>query len=134
MKRLSARLDRFAAAFAAAAGFPKDPAAPISAPGADFSAERGIQIMRCARPQKKEPSGHVVHLPTLSERKTELSIIRWCYAVADIRADSPRFAYYVSRWDVPAKVAALLPPAPLTKSPPIAANRPGMDAIRTGRP
>lgn len=45
------------------------------------------------------------HFPTSQERKTAIDIIRWTYAVAGIRPDSPRFAYYVSRWNVPFKVS-----------------------------
>jgi len=53
-----------------------------------------------ANPKKS----NIAHFPTSKERDDELAIIRWCIAVPNIRADSPRFAYYVSRWDVPGKI------------------------------
>jgi len=46
MPTLSPRLEKFAAAFAAAAGFPKNPPLPVAAPTTDFFPERRIQIMR----------------------------------------------------------------------------------------
>lgn len=46
----------------------------------------------------------VAHFPLTPEVKTALDIIRFVYAVAGIPGDSPRFVYYVSRWDVPRKV------------------------------
>lgn len=51
------------------------------------------------------PTLNTAHFPTSDEKQTAIKIIQWCYVVANLRADSPRFAYYVSRWDVPGKVA-----------------------------
>lgn len=48
----------------------------------------------------------IAHFPTSKERDEALNIIKWCVAIPQIRADSPRFPYYVSRWDVPGKIAA----------------------------
>jgi len=64
--------------------------------------------MRSTRTPKKEPNGQIMHFPTSNDREFALSIIRWCMAVPKIQADSPRFAYYVSRWAVPEKVARAL--------------------------
>lgn len=105
MSRLAPRLEKFAAAFAAAAGFPKNPPLPVTAPTPDFIEAGAMQIMRSTRTPQKEPNGQIIHFPTSNEREFALSIIRWCMAVPKIQADSPRFAYYVSRWDVPGKVA-----------------------------
>ena len=52
---------------------------------------------------KKQPV--IVHLSS-PEHENYIKIIKWCYAVAGIPADSPRFAHYVSRWRVPDKIAA----------------------------
>lgn len=38
------------------------------------------------------------------EHQQAIDIIKWTYSVAKLPADSPRFAYYVSRWDVPSKI------------------------------
>lgn len=46
-----------------------------------------------------------VHSIASQEKLDALDLIRWVFAVARIPADSPRFAYYVSRWDVPNKIA-----------------------------
>lgn len=43
--------------------------------------------------------------PLKIKQQTAINIIRWCLAVPKLRPDSPRFAYYVSRWDVPTKIA-----------------------------
>ena len=64
-----------------------------------------MKIMRSTRKQQKNPTGQITHFPTSHERETAFNIIRWCMAVAKLPADSPRFAYYVSRWDVPGKIA-----------------------------
>lgn len=88
MVKLSPRLARFAAAFAAATGLP--------APAEDNA--NYAQLCQIPLP-------NILHFPSSKERSDELDIIRWCYAVAGIAADSPRFAYYVSRWDVPGKIA-----------------------------
>lgn len=45
------------------------------------------------------------HDITSQDQKEAVDLIRWVFAVANIRADSPRFAYYVSRWRVPEKIA-----------------------------
>lgn len=47
-----------------------------------------------------------LHVITSEAQKTAIDLIRWVFAVANIRADSPRFAYYVSRWRVPEKITA----------------------------
>ena len=47
---------------------------------------------------------NVAHFPTSQERKDALNIIKWCMAVANLPANSPRFSHYVSRWDVPTKI------------------------------
>lgn len=88
MVKLSPRLARFAAAFAAATGLP----AP---------AEDNANYAHHAHTKKSS----IAHFQTSQDRSTAFNIIRWCMAVAQLPADSPRFAYYVSRWDVPNKVA-----------------------------
>ena len=95
MPTLSPRLARFAADFAAAHGW-QHPPAPILTPG-----------VHSANYAQHEPSQNplIAHFPTSKELKTAFDIIRWTLAVAGIAANSPRFAYYVSRWDVPGKVA-----------------------------
>lgn len=105
MSRLAPRLEKFAAAFAAAAGFPKNPPLPVTTPTPDFIEAGAMQIMRSTRTEQKQPTGQITHFPTSNERQSALNIIQWCMAVAKLPADSPRFAYYVSRWDVPGKVA-----------------------------
>ena len=47
----------------------------------------------------------LAHFPTSQERKDAINVIRWVWSVAGLPADSPRFSHYVSRWDVPAKIA-----------------------------
>ncbi len=46
-----------------------------------------------------------VHSLFSSEQQEAIDLIRWVYAVARLPADSPRFAWYVSRWAVPDKIA-----------------------------
>jgi hypothetical protein len=46
-----------------------------------------------------------VHNIISNDRADALDLVKWVFAVANIRADSPRFAYYVSRWNVPEKIA-----------------------------
>ena len=46
-----------------------------------------------------------VHIITSKDQQEAVDLIRWVFAVAAIRADSPRFSYYVSRWRVPEKIA-----------------------------
>lgn len=55
--------------------------------------------------QTTPKKSNLAHFPTSEEIQTALDIIRWRHAVANIRADSPRVSYYVSRWNVPGKVA-----------------------------
>lgn len=127
MPGLSPRLERFAAAFASAAGFSNNPPLPVTPPAPDFHQNGGMQIMRTAHTQKKDPSGRVAHLPISSERKTALHTIRWCYSVANLRADSPRLSYYVSRWDAPGKVARALAAGTFDE---LTANCPPIDPAR----
>lgn len=47
-----------------------------------------------------------VHSITSQSQNEAVDLIRWALAVAGIPADSPRFAYYFSRWRIPDKVAA----------------------------
>lgn len=47
-----------------------------------------------------------VHCITSQSQDEAVDLIRWVLAVAGIPADSPRFAYYFSRWCIPDKVAA----------------------------
>jgi len=70
-----------------------------------------------ARPKKSRPgqecqhnaggmnNAHVFNLLNDPVKKTALDVVRWCLAVANLRPDSPRFCYYVSRWNVPDKIA-----------------------------
>lgn len=64
-----------------------------------------------------------LHVITSQEQEKAVEIIRWVYSVAKMPADSPRFAYYVSRWRVPEKIEAAREAGILTeileKSPPI---------------
>lgn len=46
-----------------------------------------------------------LHVITSENQAEALDLVKWVFAVANIRADSPRFAYYVSRWNVPDKIA-----------------------------
>lgn len=101
MVKLSPRLARFAAAFAAATGLP----APAE-DNANYAHPRALK--KTGDNAGPTPHLNLAHFPTSEEKQTAINIIRWCYAVSDLRADSPRFAYYVSRWDVPAKVASAI--------------------------
>lgn len=48
-----------------------------------------------------------LHVIPLSDEKTKaLEVLQWCLVVGRIAPDSPRLSYYVSRWNVPAKIAA----------------------------
>ena len=49
---------------------------------------------------------HVNYLPSYEKNRDAIDLIRWVLAVAKLPADSPRFAYYVSRWRVPEKISA----------------------------
>lgn len=50
---------------------------------------------------------HVAKL--LSDEKMErYRVLQWCLVVAHLEPDSPRLAYYVSRWRVPEKIASAL--------------------------
>lgn len=82
---------------------------PSPDPGNDAE---GIHIMRLWQSQKKgdhradnPKMPTVAHFPISESVNQALDIIRWCLAVAQLRPDSPRFAHYVSRWDVPGKIA-----------------------------
>ncbi len=46
-----------------------------------------------------------VHSITSRDQQEAIDLIRWTFAVANTRADSPRFCWYVSRWAVPEKIA-----------------------------
>jgi hypothetical protein len=46
-----------------------------------------------------------VHSITSDSQNDAIDLIRWVMAVARLQADSPRFAWYVSRWRVPEKIA-----------------------------
>lgn len=50
------------------------------------------------------PLGNL-HVITSKNQAEATDLVKWVFAVANIRADSPRFDYYVSRWNVPAKIA-----------------------------
>lgn len=45
-------------------------------------------------------------IPLSDEKKKALEVLQWCIAVGRIPPDSPLLSYYVSRWNVPAKIAA----------------------------
>lgn len=45
-------------------------------------------------------------LPLSDEKSKALEVLQWCLVVARIPPDSPRLSYYVSRWNVPAKIEA----------------------------
>lgn len=52
-------------------------------------------------------NGNRLHcLPLSDEKKNALEVLQWCISVGRIAPDSPRLPYYVSRWNVPAKIAA----------------------------
>lgn len=52
-------------------------------------------------------NGNRLHcLPLSDEKKNALEVLQWCLVVGRIAPDSPRLPYYVSRWNVPAKIAA----------------------------
>lgn len=93
----------------------QNPTLPVKNPAPDMPAKLNI-----TRPDntnyanqsgiKKSATGadnrlHV-HVITSKDQAEAVDLIRWVFAVAGIRADSPRFAYYVSRWRVPEKIAA----------------------------
>ena len=103
MVKLTPRAAAFAAACLASIKA-KNPTPPILTPAIDFFDGRKIQIMRTRTNGANQNSNSIAHFPTSQERKDALNIIRWTLAVAGIYADSPRFAYYVSRWDVPNKI------------------------------
>jgi len=50
----------------------------------------------------------VVHelYPLSDKEKEALLVLQWCLVIARIQPDSPRLAWYCSRWHVPEKVAA----------------------------
>ncbi|WP_265942489.1 hypothetical protein [Dechloromonas sp. A34] len=82
-----------------------------------------------AKLQRTKKSGQSAPLPnvhfiTSKDQNTAIDLIRWVLAVAGIRADSPRFAYYVSRWRVPEKIFAAKKAGTFTES---IANCPPID-------
>jgi transcriptional regulator with XRE-family HTH domain len=90
----------------------KPPPAPISHPAPPFPAvlpEKADFLHYVKRPQhKKTDEGETaknIHSIASPDQENALDIVKWCYGLAHIPADSPRFAYYVSRWNVPEKVA-----------------------------
>lgn len=50
------------------------------------------------------PLGNL-HVITSQNQAEALDLVKWVFTVANLRADSPRFDYYVSRWNVPEKIA-----------------------------
>ena len=62
---------------------------------------------KCRSVKKAARTGPMknIHDITSKERTEQLDVVRWVYAVAGLPADSPRFAWYVSRWRVPEKIA-----------------------------
>lgn len=63
----------------------------------------------CEIAKHKPISRNTVHHIALSEEnRTALRVLQWCLCVAKIAPDSPRLAYYVSRWNVPGKIDAAL--------------------------
>lgn len=99
--KLSPRLAAFAAAYTdALRARCKNPAPPELPPTPDFFCAQTTNYAHLP----KQPINNIVHFPTSRERNDALDIIRWCMTVPKIPADSPRFAYYVSRWDVPTKI------------------------------
>jgi len=56
------------------------------------------------KPRKTESALHCVALS--EEKKLALLVLQWCLMVARIPPASPRLAWYVSRWNVPEKIAA----------------------------
>jgi hypothetical protein len=48
---------------------------------------------------------HEIH-PLSEKEKQALLVLQWCLVVARIEPDSPRLAWYCSRWNVPEKIAA----------------------------
>lgn len=88
--------------------------APVENPAPDLPAE--LHITNCdntnyAFPDGIKKSAHGTYNPaflhkiTSPEQEEAVDLIRWVYAVARLPADSPRFAWYVSRWVVPEKIA-----------------------------
>lgn len=110
MVQLSDRAARFAADCLEA--FRKNATAPINNTPGTLSISAEMQIIR-SRTESREntlhprtaPDHKIRHFPTSHERNEALDIVKWVYAVAKLPADSPRFAWYVSRWDVPNKIA-----------------------------
>ncbi|MGV0950463.1 MAG: hypothetical protein ACOYB3_07285 [Azonexus sp.] len=95
----------------------QDPAPPIPHPAAHPCPEP-IQPAALALHYVKSASNKVcctddskknrdtVHSITSKSQNDAVDLIRWCLAVTRLPADSPRFAWYVSRWLVPEKIAA----------------------------
>lgn len=93
----------------------QDPTPPINNPAPDMPAELNITrpdntnyanqsgIKKSAHGADNRKHAHSI---TSQEQRESVDLIRWVFAVAGLRADSPRFAYYVSRWRVPEKIAA----------------------------
>ena len=64
---------------------------------------------QCEIAKHKPISRKTVHHIALSEEnRTALRVLQWCLCVAKIAPDSPRLAYYVSRWNVPGKIEAAI--------------------------
>lgn len=59
------------------------------------------------KPDNGFQSKNNVHRITPMSEKEELArlVLQWCLVVARIAPDSPRLALYVSRWNVPGKIA-----------------------------
>lgn len=91
-------------------GFKKSAQRPEEQPiAANIPIESGIPYVKhdyqrkCSNDATKK--NNRVHSITSLEQEEALDIIRWTFAVAKLPADSPRFAWYVSRWAVPEKIA-----------------------------
>lgn len=56
------------------------------------------------KPRKTDSALHCLALS--EEKKSALVVLQWCLMVARLQPDSPRLAWYVSRWNVPGKIAA----------------------------
>lgn len=110
--KLSPRLADFAAAYLSALhARGKNPTAPKINPAPDLCSGQIMQIMRNTAQlseEEKTPEmlthSTIAHFPCSIEKQQALNIVKWTYAAAKLPADSPRFAYYVSRWNVPEKI------------------------------
>lgn len=93
----------------------KDPAPPELNPAPDTGEKKQAQppaLYYVKYDSAKDGSSYNagplknVHCITSQSQDEAIDLIRWVLAVAGIPADSPRFAYYFSRWRIPDKVAA----------------------------